>query len=306
MANGTEEIGKVTEATSFVDLVMGGANHSPEAEAKAGSEAIPGTQEEPAAPEEFGEKEESPFADDSAKDAENKPAEAKPAEPKPAEQAAPEENSARLKQEVETLSKRLRDTQSAMHKATNDRAALQKELEELKAKKENGDDWFKEEDQERAAKIEADLKKSDSETVDLEKTAQEIERKAAEAIWNEAEAKAKAEHADFDEVVYEKFAPLLDAKTGNANVRQLWEAEKDKSPASAYKFARKLLDIQELSADPEAYKAKIRKEIEQEQNKKTPAPSAPLGKAGLDIMPSADIPLTTGEPARGFVDSVFK
>lgn len=305
MANGTEEIGKVTEATSFVDSVMGGENHSPKAEDKAGEEVIPGTQEA-AAPEEFGEKEDSPFADDSAKGAEKKPAEEKPAEPKPAEQAVTEENSARLKQEVETLSKRLKDTQSAMHKATTERAALQKELEELKAKRENGDDWFSEGDKEREAHVEAELKKTETETNQLEARLEVDQRAAAEAAWNEAEAKVKAEHADFIEVVYEKFAPMLDENTGNANIRQMWAAEKDKSPASAYKFARKILDIQEMSADPEAYKARIRKEIEQEQNKKTQAPSAPLGKAGLDIVPSADIPITSGEPPRGFVDSVFK
>ena len=51
-----------------------------------------------------------------------------------------------LRKELETLQKRLHDTQEAMHKATTERAELQKELQKLKSKEADDDDWFSEEE----------------------------------------------------------------------------------------------------------------------------------------------------------------
>ena len=220
------------------------------------------------------------------------------------EKQEPDETS-RLKQEVENLRKRLKDTQSAMHKATGERAALAKELAELRAK-EDDDDWFGEDDKKRVKELEDGLKESDEQIRKLNETLAEDARKDAEAVWDEAAAKVKAQYPDFDDVVYEKFAPLLHEKTGNAQVRAAWERETDKSPANAYKFAKKVLDIIEFQRDPDAYKARLRKEIETEKRKpETEIVSEPTGKDGLDMLNSADIPVDPGRRV-SFVDAVFK
>lgn len=224
--------------------------------------------------------------------------------PENPEKQEPDETS-RLKQEVENLRKRLKDTQSAMHKATGERAALEKELAELRAK-EDDDDWFGEDDKKRVRELEDGLKKSDEQIRKLNESLAEDARKDAEAVWDEAAAEVKAQHPDFDDVVYEKFAPLLHEKTGNAQIRAAWEGEKDKSPANAYRFAKKVLEIIEFQRDPDAYKARLRREIETEKRKtETESVSEPTGKDGLDMLNSADIPIDPGRSV-SFVDAVFK
>lgn len=291
-----------TESVSFVDEVLGGeeTSHSPETESEQDERAEK--------PKEGTDKGDEPIPDgaeelDFSETADSIEGEKNPEKPEKKPESEPDNTA--LKQEIEGLKKRLHDTQAAMHRATGERAALQKELAELKAKKEDEDDWFSEDDKDRVEKLEKEIKKSDEEIARCDAQAKEIEQKNAEAQWDAAAAPVIAEHPDFEKVMYDEFAPLLDAKNGNPRVRAEWDALKDKSPRSAYEFAKRVLEVLEIQRDPEAYKAKVRKEIENERNDPEAEERYPTGKAGLDMLPSADF---SGEPGRrttSFVDAVF-
>lgn len=194
-----------------------------------------------------------------------------------------------LQSEITNLNKRLHDTQNAMHKATEERSKLEKELNELKLRKEDEDDWFSEEDKAKSEQLEEDLKKSDENIAQLDAEKNSINAKAAEAIWDAAAAKVIAEHPDFEEVVYGKLAPLLDESNADPDakrVRELYMSLPDKSPEAAYKFAKELEDRLLMDRDPEAYKQKLRSEIEREitgENR-----NIVEGKDGLDLLNSAD------------------
>lgn len=194
-----------------------------------------------------------------------------------------------LQAEINNLNKRLHDTQSAMHKATEERSKLEKELNELKERKESEDDWFSEEDQAKSEQLEEDLKKSDEDIAQLDAEKNSINAKAAEAIWDAAAAKVIVEHPDFEEVVYGKLAPMMDESNTDPEakrVRELYMALPDKSPASAYKFAKELEDRLLIDRDPDAYKQKLRSEIEREIT--GGSKDIVEGKDGLDLLNSAD------------------
>jgi chromosome segregation ATPase len=193
-----------------------------------------------------------------------------------------------MQEEIANLSKRLHDTQSAMHRATEERSKLEKELNALKSKEVDEDDWFSEEDKERSEQLEGDLKKSDEELSKLEGEKTSIEVKAAEAIWDAAAAKVIAEHPDFEEVVYGKLAPMIDENNTAPEakrVRELYMSMSDRSPAAAYKFAKELEDRLLMDSDPEAYKQKVRSEVEREYRGENLNIE---GKEGLDLLNSAD------------------
>lgn len=220
--------------------------------------------------------------------------------PDPAEAERQKQN---LQTELETYKKRLHDTQTAMHKATTERARLEKELSELKAKQDSEDDWFSETDKERVESIEADLKKANDEIDRRSQEESELREKSASVQWDEAAAAVIKEHPDFEKIVYDELVPLLDKDTGNAMVKAEWEGLKDKSPASVYAFAKNMLDFIEFKRDPEAYRKKLRG---QASAMPKPGNETPTGKAGLDMIPSADLPADAA-PSGGvsFVDAVF-
>jgi len=222
----------------------------------------------------------------------------------PEDKTAPEKDSAELKQEVANLQKRLHDTQAAMHKATTERAALQKELDALKAKKENEDDWFSEDDTAREKELEANLKKADEDIAKQQAEQDDLKRQEAASVWDAAAAPVIKQHPDFEKVMYEQFAPLLDPKTGNQQVIKAWGELKDKSPASAYQFAKEQLDILEFQKDPKAYKAKL---LKSNNNNRSEGifEEAPSGKDGLDMLNSADVGTSPPEKIGSFVDAVF-
>ena len=309
MALEKQETKDGAEDVSFVDSVLGGEeeSHSPETEdgkdehAEADGQIDDGDSPLPEDAEELG------FSDSDDSNEDQKAADGgKEPESKPDKPQADQDNTA-LKQEIEGLKKRLHDTQSAMHRATSERASLQKELAELKAKKENEDDWFSEDDQGRVEKLEQEIRKSDEEIARCDAQAKEIEQKNAEAQWDAAAAPVIAEHPDFEQVLYDEFTPLLDPKTGNPQIRAEWDKLRDKSPLSAYKFAKKVLEVLEIQRDPEAYKEKLRKQIEKEQNDPDDSiDTVPTGKEGLDMLPSADVPIDRGKSRNvSFVDAVF-
>ena len=273
---------------SAVDFALGGEeSHSPEQAPKNTPPAEPEQTpvETDHAPEDG---EETP---ESTPDSANKPEATTAAEP-------PKKSVEELEQENAILRKRVSDTQRAMHEATTERAKLQKELDELKAKEEDDDDWFGEDDKARKEELEGQLKASD-EKIDS------LNQEAALAAWDAAAAPVIAEHPDFNELVYGKLAPKIDAEKGDPEIRALWEAEADKSPANAYKFAKNLDDIVLQRRDPAAYREKVRKEVEEEYKKNHGGEVT--GKEGLDLMNSADTPVGAPDPGgESAVDYVFK
>lgn len=298
------------EVGSFFDELEGGeeTSHSPEDQ-----EAFPvedSDVSEKAEAEGFAPEENEPFLDDSA-NSEERGAEPEAEEKTPQEETSAvqkpslEEENAKLKAEIEGLRKRFHDTQSAMHKAAGERSRLQKELSELKSKQESSDDWFSEEDGTRVKEIESELKRNEEETERVIREAEEISAEEKEAAWDAAVQEVKKSCPDFEKVVYDMLVPLLDEKDGNPQVRAAWLNLPDKSPLETYKFAKRIDDILAFQRDPEGYKAKLRKEIEEENQSRTYKES-PTGKEGLDQIQSAEFPEENKKGGTfSFVDTVF-
>lgn len=306
----------VSDQESFVDAVFGGEEtpHSQDDaknETGTGAETsttnddaeIPSDETSDDSIEDDGEEELEDDSGDEVDDEKESAPKTKPAE------KTEEVDSAKLKQEVENLQKRLHDTQAAMHKATTERSALQKELDELKAKKENEDDWFSEDDTAREKELESSLKKADEDIARQQAEQDDLKKQEAVSVWDAAAAPVIKAHPDFENVMYEKFAPLLDPKTGNQQVIKEWGELKDKSPASAYEFAKKQLDIIEFQRDPAAYKANLLKAKQNNNNSEDEFdydPDEPTGKDGLDMLNSENNGTESPPEWNGsFVDALF-
>ena len=219
---------------------------------------------------------------------------------------APEVDVAALQQEIATLNKRLHDTQSAMHKATTEKAELKKELDSLKEKQNDEDDWFSDSDKNRVAELEQALQKADRDLAAGEEQTKELAQKKAVAEWDAAAAPVIREHPDFEQVMYGKLVPLLDPQKGNPQVRAAWDALEDKSPASQYAFAKKQLDILEFQQDPEAYKKKLRASFNRNPSDFGDEEEEPItGKDGLDMLQSASGPAANNSGSGDFLDAVF-
>lgn len=263
------------EQTSVVEMIMDGDSHSSlvkDDELKSVETAENSNQKEEKAPET---EEQKASAEDSAK----------------TEQS--DKTDADLKaaqQQIDNLSKRLHDTQSAFHRANEERSRLEKELSELRNKKDNDDDWFSDEDKERLNKISSELDANKKQMEQLEDIQAQNQQQAILAQWNLAAAQFSKEHPDFAEVVYQKFGALLDEKKGDPAIRSMWAAQTEKTPAEAYKFAKTVFAMQEMQNDPDAYRAKIRAEVEAEIKTKTEntEDDKVTGKDGLDLLNSAD------------------
>lgn len=314
----SEETKDMQEPMSFVDVVLGGESHSPEGSAKESESALKAVDDgdapipEDDADDEFGEESDSV---ESAKEsaAEGESAQESPKIPKDGEEATSEEKDEsaedpeveRLKQQVESYRKRLHDTQAAMHRATGERSRLRKELEELKAKQAEEDDWFSETDKARVTELETAIRKADETVIRNEAAAEEITKQRVEAEWDAAAAPVIAKHKDFEEIVYDKLTPLLDPVSGNAQVRAAYDALPDKGPAAVYEFSKKMLDVLEFQRDPEGYKENLRKQMSYRKEPES-VHGAVEGKEGLDMLPSADMPgdLSEERPI-SFVDALF-
>lgn len=289
---------------SLIAEILDGASQSQETKtnSEAGQTAeLPEDQLDvfnPEGEEDFVPEDENPDEVKDSSEAEKKTAES---DGKPPEEKPKIEPDSQLKAEIEKLNKRLRDTQSSFHKATQERAALQKELEELKKKKDSADDWFSDEDKEKAEKLETEIKKSDSAHNELNETVKKLEEDQAVALWTAAEAPVKAAHPDYEKVV-EALIPALET---DAHLKSEW-IKSDKSPKSAYELGKKYADRQELYKDPEAYREKMRKELEAEYQTKPKTVSTPKGKAGLDATNSEIVESKPKPPATGsYVGAVF-
>lgn len=285
-----------TEMTSFVDEAFGGepetgADHSQTTESEDGLET---------------------FAEASAPAGEG----ADSAEAKTEPEKQDEDETARLNAEVERLKKRLHDTQASYHEATAKRNAAEKELAELKAKKDDDDDWFSEEDENGLKTAEENLRKADAEIADINETERAISEKQNMLIWEAEVKKVSGELTDFEEVVYKQFAPLIDEKTGEPSEREAWlkaieklKAEgKASDPRFVYGYAKDVLERREFERDPKAYKERLRKEIQNEKNGMNMPDQIsvqPTGKRGLDMVQSAAGPGDQPSVPESFVDGIF-
>jgi chromosome segregation ATPase len=263
------------ELDNMLDEMMGGNSHSPETES---TETVPEAEEAPEEKETFepfGE-EEYTFTEDSA-ETEEESGEKKEDAPAEADSAKEKENTdfeaekAALQKEIANYEKRLHDTQSAMHKATEERNKLQKELDALKNKGEStnddDDDWFGNDGNEKTAELEEKI-------TNLEEQQKQLKEEQALQEWNKEAAKIISEHDDFEELVYKKLEPLLNEESGDPAVLAAYMRWKDKTPAGAYEFAKRVFGVE----TPEK-ETKTEAVTEKDPTK---------GKAGLDRINSAE------------------
>lgn len=177
---------------------------------------------------------------------------------------------------------------------TKQKAELESKLAKLKSSR-DGDDWFGEEDHDDLEKAEKELAEVTDKLTAAGEKGEKARREKAAAFWDREERLARKEHADFDEVVYEKFAPLLDAETGDPGVIAAWNGAKDKSPKGCYAFAKKVMAFQDWvngggmssPAGTQEPKSEVR------------------GKAGLDLLNSATGPAETGNQSGDVIDRLF-
>lgn len=303
----SEEVNK--EFDEAIEDVLGGTSveedHSPAPEdgakesLEANENAVPDTPDETFEP--YGDEEYAVDSDSAQDEGVEEKSEGTPdkTDSVPEEkETAPDAGKDASQNEITNYKKRLHDAQAAMHKANEERAKLQKELDELKKKSEpaeetedsdGGDNWFADEkpDNKSAEDLESKIKA-------VEEKQEEFQREQAIQNWNkEAEAFAK-EHEDFNTLVYEKLEPLLDEESGDPAVLAAYTRWGDKSPAGAYEFAKKFFGIEEkLSGSPQKQEQEAKASIDPTK-----------GKAGLDRMNSADF----SEPKRhsdNMIDDVF-
>ena len=297
----------IENEASLVESMLGGENHSQDESQDLAQEAVKDVgQPTVDVPEWLSDDDNVPFEmpEDSAPIEEVEQKAEKEPEPESPELIA-------ARQEIANLNQRLHDTQHAMHQATEQRSQLQKQLESLKkAQDEESDDWFGEDNDtettdkpnEELAKVESQLKETDKTMTELEAQRADIDSKAALAVWDVAAAEVKKHHPDFDEVVYDKFAPLIDDQGGDPLVKSLWASQEDKSPAGAYDFAKNLEDKLMAFRDPAGYRQKLLDELKGSSNESR----QPKGKQGLDMVNSAvGMGATPYEP-RSVIDSILK
>lgn len=293
------------EMDEWIDDLMGGEEnpqHSPDENVKASTEQ---TESKASAPEEKEDftpysGDDYSFTSDSAEETEKTPDDGAPekesAPETKEEEPVPDINA--LQQEIANYKKRLHDTQKAMHEANTQKAELQKELDSIRQrstkKGDDDDNWFSDDTDEDAGKIEKELAEIRAKSETLETRQEEYQQELRRQQWVKDAEKVAAEKEDFVQLVYEKLEPMLDEETGDPMVRALYMQQEDKTPAGAYEFAKKLFGMKEkLSGTPET-KTTVAEKPQRDVR----------GKAGLDRMNSAEF----AESPRSYtnmVDEVF-
>ncbi len=222
---------------------------------------------EDAIPEEFRLKdEEEPDPKDSAK---SKKTNDKTATPDKSEKKEPDPEAKKsaiptleeLQEQVAQLDKRFKDTQAAYTKETQKRAELETELAALREKKQaetvtEGEGSEEEEASYLSPKERNLLKRIEKIDAGMERLA----KVEAQRRWDEKEVPLKAEHEDYDDVVYKVFEPAI------AKDSALTEEFKRKgaTPAVAYEIGTRIGDAAEMLNDPAAYKERVKKQVLQE------------------------------------------
>lgn len=302
MENEAKNAKSMAAESSFVDFALGGESHSPDSGKIAEAPAAK-PEDSPAPPDQTANKDASKQGspDVPAMLPEDEDSDGFEENPKPEEAPAKDDSEVnRLRTEIEVLNKRLHDTQSSFHRASEERAKMQRELEDLKKREGDDEDWFSKEDEKRKQELEAEINKADKELGESQSSIEEAKLKAAEITWDIAAAPVAAKHSDFEELVYDFLGAKLDRESGDPIIRDAWQKEPDKSPEKAYAFAKRLKVQEEILTDPDAYKERLRKEI-----LNNAGGFAPTGKQGLDMVNSAD-PSPSVPDSGGFVDAVFK
>jgi hypothetical protein len=326
----SEEI--IKDVDSLVDFVLGDDSemnyHSPEAQDEKAdvSEMPPEFDSDAELFEPYGEDddEEEPIDSDSGKQPESEAEKQQPADAPatadsaPSEEVKPEEtNTVDYQAEIAKLEKRLHDTQKAYHESNARAAEFQKRLENLESKAANKekkeaseDDWFEDdsEDEKTDSALKKELNDIRQRSETLEARQEEIQHQANLNAWHTAAAPVRAEHPDFDELVYQKLEPLLDEQTGDSRIRMLYMQQEDRSPAAAYKFARSLSTILEMLDDPDGFHTRmesLKNEIKNASSIKETQPRAAKGKAALDMVNSAEFADDPKKAPRSLVDELF-
>lgn len=187
--------------------------------------------------------------DDAEEAAGQDSAEETPASEAPAADKA-DEPKADAAKELETLSKRFKDTQAALTRATQELAALKKRgAEEEKP-------WFAGD----ADPADADPVKGLREEVDR------LRAESAKAKWEAIEAPVRAKNPDYQRLVYEVLEPAM---AEDEKLRKQFEA--DVTPENALRLARKVELRRKLEEDPEGYLTSL---IEERMSKSAAAPAA--------------------------------
>lgn len=297
----SEELNK--EFDAMLEDVMGGdpekENHSPDA--PEGTENALEAEDAPDAKETFDPYgDEEADADDSAQEdgkEEEKKSTPEKSDSVPEEKTpAPDAEKTALQEEVANYKKRLHDTQSAMHKANEEKAKLQKELDAIKSRQKKSEDddenWFRDDDtkDEKTAELESKIEA-------IEEKQEQYRREQAVNEWTKEAEKVAAEHEDFNTLVYEKLEPLLDEENGDPAMLAAYTRWKDKSPAGAYEFAKRVFGTEEKLKAPEA-------PVENNNKEARPVADPSRGKAGLDRINSADF-AETKRSHGNMIDEVF-
>lgn len=290
-----QETPSIVQDTDFVEAVLGGGGHSPEPPQ---TPAQKSTTDAPAG--DFGEEPDSPFADS---------AQSEQGQPKVSEEdvAKYKAEAEKWKAEAENRSKRLHDTQEAFHKASAERSQLAEELKKLREKENDDDDWFGEDDRQRREDLQsridaadASIRKMDQDLKDAKKDMDAAAEEANNAAWERDSAPVRAEHPDFDDVVYETVGELVFGDSPDPAVVRAYRELKDKSPAGVYAFGRKLKDKLDILRDPDGFRQRVIGEATG-----IAAPARPVGKEGLDMVNSASAPATPNDGA-DWVGAIFK
>lgn len=243
--------------------------------------------------------EESYEEDTQIEDADGNPVEPeKKTDPEPAsEKQEPEEPLESFTAKISGYDAEISAAQTERANLTGKKTELEQKLARLK-KTQSEDEWFGEEEQDELKKTEQELSEVTGQLTAAEEKSETARRNKAAAFWDREEKSAREVHADFDEVVYEKFAPLLDAEKGDPGVIAAWNMVKDKSPKGCYAFAKKVLAFQEWVKGEEKKSAPAVPETKGEEKHVT-------GKAGLDLLNSATGPADTGTPGGDVIDRLF-
>jgi len=293
---------------SFVDSAIGGEDHSQPTDSKDDGKTVE-AQQQPAANAPEPQNGNPPFGEEDSGFEQTKPAatEPEPEQKKDDAAKAQEEELTRLRQENETLSKRLHDTQKAYHQKSEEIKKLdelREKKDKLDKKKSDDDDWFSDADEKELKTVTDDLEAQKRRVQDLDVQVEHTDRDQNLKEWERLCAPLRAEHKDFDDVI-DYIGNLVVEGSGktNAAVKARYDAMQDKSPKAVYELGLRIRREEEFSRDPDAYEKRIRESVLKEHESKEPP--VPRGKQGLDMVNSAIQDPSSRQEPKGFVDSLF-
>jgi len=145
---------------------------------------------------------------------------------------------ARLKAERDALDKRAKDNQAAFTKA-------QQRLKELEKQQPKGDSWFDENGNDHSEESESNADKTPDANPAVEELNNKVQRLEQESEqhkiekWRGAEASFKAEHPDYEKIVYDLLEPAMQKEDATAALLRQEFISKGGTPEAAYEIARR-------------------------------------------------------------------